>query len=109
MNDGQITSSPAPIPIASSDEDERIGAVRDADRVRHVEIRGRLVLEGLDLGTEDEPARLEHLGEALLQLGDQRRVLRLDVDKRDHEVRVYRAGGPSTPLSGKRPGAARRG
>ena len=48
--------------------------------------------EVLDLGAEDEAARLEHLGEALLQLGDERRVLRLDVDERDHDARSLLAG-----------------
>ena len=66
-------------------EHERVGAVGDADRMRHVEVRGRLALERLDLGPEDEAARLEHLGEALLELRDERRVLRLDVDERNHD------------------------
>ena len=73
-------------------EDERVGAVRDADRVRHAEKRGGLALERLDLGPEDEPPRLEHAPNALLELGDQRRVLRLDVDERDRSSpagRVY--------------------
>ena len=74
-------------------ENERVGAVRDADRVRHVEVGGRLALERLDLGAEDEAARLEDLGEALLELRDQRRVLRLDVDERDHD-------GSSVPPEG---------
>ena len=39
-------------------EDERVGAVRDADRMRDAEKRGRLVLERLDLGPEDEATRL---------------------------------------------------
>ena len=72
-------------------EHERVGAVGDADRVGHAEIGGRLVLERLDLGAEDEAARLENLREALLELRDQRRVLRLDVDERNHDIRVYRA------------------
>ena len=65
-------------------EHERIGAVRDADRVLDAEIGGRLLLKSVDLRPEDEAPRLEHFGEALLQLGDERRVLRLDVDERDH-------------------------
>ncbi len=66
-------------------EDERVGPVRDADRVRDTEVGGRLALEGLDLRAEDEAAGLEHLGEPLLKLGDERLVLRLDVDERDHD------------------------
>ncbi len=73
-------------------EDERVRAVGDADRMRHAEVRGRLALERLDLRAEDEPAGLEHLREPLLELGDERRVLRLDVDERDHDR-------PSVPAS----------
>ena len=36
-------------------EHERVGAVGDADRLRHAEVLGRLALEALDLGPEDEP------------------------------------------------------
>ena len=64
-------------------EDERVRAVRDADRVRDAEVGGRLALERLDLGPEDEAAGLEDGREALLELGDQRRVLRLHVDEWD--------------------------
>ena len=67
---------------------ERVRPVGHPDRVRHAEILGCLALERVDLGTEDEPPRLEHRREALLQLRDQRRVLRLDVDERDHADRV---------------------
>ena len=89
--------------VAASDahglerENERVGAVRHADRVRHAQIGGRLALERLDLRPEDEATRLEDLGEALLELGDERRVLRLDVDERDHDR-------PSVP--GRPPGSA---
>ena len=75
--------------VAASDperlerEDERVGAVRDADRVRDSEERRGLVLERLDLRPEDEAAGLEDCREALLELGDQRRVLRLHVDEWD--------------------------
>ena len=37
-------------------EDERVGPVRDADRMRYAEERRRLVLECLDLRPEDEAA-----------------------------------------------------
>ena len=63
--------------------------LRDADRVRDAQVGGGLALERLDLGPEDEPARLENLREALFQLGDERRVLRLHVDERNHDARVY--------------------
>ena len=45
------------------------------------EKRRRFALERLDLGPEDEAAGLENRREALLELGDERRVLRLHVDK----------------------------
>ena len=40
-------------------EHERVGAVRDADRLLDAEVLGRLALEALDLGAEDEAAALE--------------------------------------------------
>ena len=91
MNEGQITSSPAPIPIASSESTRASVPLATPIVCGNAEIRSGLLLEGLDLGPEDESTRLEHLGETVLELGDQRRVLRLDVDKRNHDQRVYRA------------------
>ena len=67
-------------PHRVEDEHERVGAVRTADRVLGAEVLGRLALERLDLRPEDEPAGLERARERLLQLRDQRRVLRLDVN-----------------------------
>ena len=78
-------------------EHERVGAVGDADRMGHVEVRRRLALERLDLGPEDEATRLEDLAETLFELRDERRVLRLDVDERNHDIRVYRDGQRLTP------------
>ena len=86
MNDGQITSSPRADPERLEREDERVGAVRDADRVRNAEEGGSLALERLHLRTEDEAAGLEHGREALLELGNERRVLRLHVDEWDLAV-----------------------
>ena len=62
---------------------DRVRAVRDADRVLDAEVLRRLALECLDVRAEDERARLENLGERALQLRNQRRVLRLDVNERD--------------------------
>ncbi len=78
-------------------EHERVGPVRDADRVRHAEERGRLALERLDLGAEDEATGLEDGGEALLELWNERRVLRLHVDERD--LLVTRASVAPWPWS----------
>ena len=71
-------------------EHERVGAVRDADRLLDAEVLGRLALEALDLGPEDEAAALEGAGERLLQLRDERRVLRLDVNERNRGTSVHR-------------------
>ena len=67
---------------------ERVGAVGDTERVRHAEVGGGLLLERLDLRAEDEAPGLEHVREAGFQLGNERRVLRLDVDERNHDARV---------------------
>ena len=64
-------------------EHDRVRAVPDADRVRHAEPRRRLLLEGADVRPEDEHAGVENVGEPLLQLGDQGRVLRPHVNERD--------------------------
>ena len=82
----------APDPHRLEREDERVGPVGHAERARNAEIRGGLALERLHLGPEDEATRLEDLGEPLLELRDERRVLRLDVDERDHDR-------PSVPAS----------
>ena len=92
MNDGQITSSPAPIPIASSESTSASVPLATPIACGSVEVGGGLALERLDLGAEDEAARLEDLGETLLELRDEWRVLRLDVDERNHDIRVYRDG-----------------
>ena len=72
----QITSSPyrSRAPPA---QHERIGAVRDPDRMRNLEKRGRLPFEGLDLRPEDEAAGLEDSREPLLDPGSAVRAARL--------------------------------
>jgi len=62
---------------------ERIGAVRDTDRLLHAEIGGRFLLEGVVVRPADELAAVEHLAEAGLELGLQRGVLGVDVNERD--------------------------
>ena len=62
---------------------ECVGAVGDADRLSDAEVVGGLAFESVDFRAEDEPSRLEDSCECLLQLGDQRRVLRLDVNVRN--------------------------
>ena len=63
-----------------------------ADRLGHVEVLGGLDLEGLRVRPEDELSALQNLGVGLLQLRDQTRVLRLDVDERDHGRKASLAG-----------------
>ena len=63
---------------------DRVGAVPDPDRLRDAEIVGRLGLERLHVRAEHEAPVLQHFGEDALQLRDQTRVLRLDVDEGDH-------------------------
>ena len=65
------------------DEDERVRSVCDPDRRWDAEVLSRLALEGFDVRAKDERSGLEHLADPLLQLGNQRRVLRLDVSQRD--------------------------
>ena len=78
-----MTSSPGTDLERVEREHDRVGAVGDADRVLDAEVRGGLLLEGADVRAEDEPAGVENLGDSLLQLVQQRRVLRLDVNERD--------------------------
>ena len=73
----------APDPERLENEDERVGAVRNADRVGNTEERRGLVLERLHLWAEDEPPGLEDGGEPLLELRDEWRILRLRVDEWD--------------------------
>ncbi len=47
------------------------------------EVRGRLLLERVEVRAADELAAVEHLAEARLELGNQRLVLRMDVNERD--------------------------
>ena len=74
-------------PERVEDKDERVRPVRDLDCIGYAEVGGGLFLEGAHLRAEDEPARVDNRLEAVLQLLDQGRVLRLDVDVRNgHEA-----------------------
>ena len=55
-------------------------ASRRAERLR------QLALEGLALGAEDEPSRVEHAGDRGVELVAQRRHVRLEVDERDRRA-----------------------
>ena len=87
------------------DEDERVRPVRDADRLAHAEVARGLLLEGAHVRPEDELPALEDAVDRLLDPGQERRVLRLDVYEGD---RVGHAGessfeAVSAPFSGRRP------
>ena len=75
------------VPLADphrvEDEDDRVGPVRNADRVLDAEVGRCLLLEGAHLRAEDEPARVDDLGDSLLQLVQQRGVLGFHVNERD--------------------------
>ena len=64
-------------------EHDRVRAVRDADRLAHAEVARRLLLERADVRAEHELPALEHVVDRLLDLREERRVLRLDVDEGD--------------------------
>ena len=68
-----------PDPERVEHDDDRVRAVRYADRVRDAEVLRRLALERLDVRPEDELARIEHVRIGALEPWNQRRVLRLDV------------------------------
>ena len=56
-------------------EHERVGPVRDADRPRDAQVRRGLLLERLDVRTEDEHAGVEHLPDPREDVGNQALVL----------------------------------
>ena len=60
----------APDPERVQDDHERVRSVRDADRLRDVEVLSRLPLERGDVRPEHELPVLEDLRERLLQLRD---------------------------------------
>jgi hypothetical protein len=64
-------------------EHDRIGAVGDPDGARYAEVRGGLLLERPEVGAADELPAFENLAEPGLELRDQRRILRLDVNERN--------------------------
>src|SRR5205807_9401486 len=75
------------------DQADRIGAVRDAERLRDPEEGGGLLLEGAYLRPEDETATVEDGAEPLFQLRKKGAVLRCRLEERDrgHGEPVYSA------------------
>src|SRR5581483_3120155 len=70
-------------PERVENEDDRIRAVRDAEGLPDAEKGRSLAFEALDLRPEDEPPRLQRPPEGVLELRDQRCVLRADVNVRN--------------------------
>jgi len=64
-------------------KDDRVRAVRDADRLACAEIVGRLALERGHVRPQDELAALEHAVDRLADAGEQRVVLSFYVNQRD--------------------------
>ncbi len=63
--------------------EHRVGAGRQADGVRRVQVRFQLALEAFDLGPHDEALAVADSGHRLEQGLPQRRVLCLEVEQRD--------------------------
>ena len=91
-------------------EHDRVGAVGDADRLRDAERLGRLALEPLDLGAEDETPALEGSLEGRFQLWHQGRVLRLDVNVGNRHCSAHGSGAaaPDQQVAGEADDRARR-
>ena len=83
-----------PDPERAQRELERIGAVRDADAVRHPDEAGEARLELRHLGAEDEAGALEHAGEPGAHLVGDLSVLGCEIDQRNP---VRRQTGSSRP------------
>ena len=62
--------------------EERVGAGRHADRVRHAEPCGELAFERLDFGAEDEALAVAHARDGREHFVAKRRVLRGEIEKR---------------------------
>ena len=92
MNDGTTTSSSGRTPSALSAIVIASVPLRDADHVAHAEVRGELLLERLDLGTEDVDAALDHFREAFEDLLAEREQGGLGVEQAD---RHWTGGNPS--------------
>ena len=90
---------PLPNPAGQQSQPERIGAIADADRMLAAAEGGKVVLKRLDKRAAGEGAGVNHLRDNVLQLGAERRVLRLEIKKRNVHAN----------LSSPHPGAAEPG
>ena len=83
VNAGQMTSSPAPMPIASITSTSASVPLATPIVSGTFQVGGGLLLEGTAVGPEHEPPVVQHVCEGLLELGNQRCVLRPDVNERN--------------------------
>ena len=91
---GTTTSSPAPIPSASSAIFQRGGSGLDADAMARSGEPRELALEAIDLGPHDEARALQHFVDRRPDVGLDRRVLRLEVYERNvHGCKLLSEGG----------------
>ena len=67
--------------------EQRVGARRQADRVRHAEVRAQLALEAFDFRAADEALAVADARDGVEQRLAKRRVLRLEVEQRDGHKR----------------------
>src|SRR5262245_960252 len=79
-------------------EPERVGAGRDADRVRDADVLGQVVLERLALRPKDEARGVEDAAGSLRELGAQRGVLAREIEEGDHRI-LPAVGWPVAPVS----------
>ena len=99
---------PAPMPSARKRQLQRVGAVGDRDARGGAAIGRELALEGLDLGTEDVLAAIQHARNRGVELRAQRRVMaRKVVDARSSRARP-RVIRVADPARGQRARATRR-
>ena len=82
-------------------EHERVGAVRDADRLRHAQVGRGLLLERLDVRSENEHAGVDDLGESLQDVIAQRSELRAHIYQR-HRHGAQSLAGQLTDCSAAR-------
>ncbi len=77
-------------PERAERQHERVGAARDADRVRGAEICGEAPLERRDLGAEDVAAALEHAGDRRVDGRAMRQIIRARIGRLDGRRRHQR-------------------
>ena len=77
-------------------QQQRVGAVGDADSVGGAELDGHLLLEPAHLWAQDETAGVDHVSDGLLDVGQKIRVLPVDVHERDRHCWTSLDSDPAT-------------